>query len=738
MSKISIDKKKKYITGGVTAVAISVAACGAGMVAEKKQEVLNDTLYGANMSEAAVNVENIATGTDAVSDTVSEEELIDKLSANVNVEEKDIYKDETVYAFADASGKPKEILVNEVLKNTDGKAVLTDKTDLKDIENIKGDETFAQDGDTITWQAAGNDITYQGRSDKELPVNVSLSYYLDGSKVTPEQLAGASGRVKIRIDYTNNAAVTKEINGHKEDVYVPFIAVTGMVLPENFTNVTVTNGKCMAQGESNIVVGFGMPGLKDSIKSDGSDFSEELNIPDYVEVEADVVDFALDMTATVVLDGSAMNIAGELDMSALDDVVASLSDATAQLVDGSGQLSEGTATLLEKMSEFNLGVGTLKSGIDSLSEKSDTLITGLGTIDASAQSISNAIAYLDASLNTAMTEEAKKAAYDQAYAQASAAAVGTIDAQAETIANNAAETVKTTFTAEGGTYDTIKSSVDTTIASMLANEQTQAAIASDVQSAVAGAVSSSDKTAVIVGALTQTYMQAGMDQQTAYAQALSDVQALAAAAGNAAASTTVADVQSSIMAADMGTVVATTCEQVAIETAKQTAVAVAKQTAETAAGQAAGAAAIQGVESAKSQIATQIEAVQANGYSLVTGSAALAQGTGNVQSALPLLKEGIAALKSGASTLTNGSTLLVDGVSTLNDGATTLKDGMAAYDTEAISKIINSYNGDVKSLVDRLSAVATASTEYDTFTMHEEGVAATTKFIIKTEEIKAE
>jgi putative membrane protein len=795
----NIDKKMKYITGGVAAMAMSVAACAAGVDARSSQDAGAGNRYDAG---TVLNETELATDADTDeeasasddTDSVSDEELVDKLTSSVDVSEKDIYKDETVYAFADPSGKTTDILVNEVLKNTDNSSKLTDKTDLTDIENVKGDETFTVDGDTITWDANGNDITYQGKSTKELPVNVAVSYYLDGKEVKPEDIAGKSGKVKIRFDYTNNETVVKEINGRDEDINVPFVAVTGMVLGDNFSNVTVTNGRSVSQGDSNIVIGFGMPGFMDSIKASSEDFSEDVDVPDYFEVEADVTDFSLDMTATVVVDGSAMNISGEIDTESLDDMMDSLSDATSQLVDGTGELSDGVATLLEKMGEFDTGVGTLKAGIDTLASKSDSLVAGIGTIDSSAQSISGAISTLDTALNTPMTDAAKKSAYDTAYNSASKAAKKAVkksvsaqlakgSTQYNTIKSQASTNFSTMFTSEDAQNTAAKTASDTAVSTVTESltsentiisgtiEQVAEALQPQIYAALLSAYTSGANTGATqgIGAVAQQMQQMGaalpLDEATiggiasqvetgvgANEQVQASLSASATQIATAIAQSVVPQVATGVATNVASTVATSTTKSVmdtiandyadtigeSVADACQTAaVTAATQAAGEAAGQAAGEAAIQGAESAKSQIASQIEATQANGYSLVTGASALAAGTSTLDNAAPALADGIAALKTGAGTLADGSSQLVDGVSTLNDGALTLKDGMQTYDTEAISKIVNSYNGDIRSLVERLSAVASASSEYDTFTMHEDGVGATTKFIIKTAGIEA-
>ena len=171
-------------------------------------------------------------------------------------------KDETVYIVTDASGNPTNITVNDQLKNKDGAATLVDKTDLKDIVNVNGDGSYTENSDgTITWETESADVYYQGTTDKTLPVTVSLSYQLDGKDIRPEDLAGKSGHVKIRFDYKNTATMKEKVGGKEEDVTVPFAMISGAILPmDKFTNVSVTNGKIMGDGQNNIVVGMAFPG----------------------------------------------------------------------------------------------------------------------------------------------------------------------------------------------------------------------------------------------------------------------------------------------------------------------------------------------------------------------------------------------------------------------------------------------------------------------------------------------
>ena len=283
----------------------------------------------------------------------------------------DVYKEETVYVNADATGNSDEVTVSDWLKNS-GRVSgnLTDESILKEIKNVKGDETFTENGDQLTWNTAGEDIYYQGTTDKELPVSVKLTYFLDGKEVKPDELKGKSGHLKIQVQYTNNEKKTVTVDGKEEEVYTPFVMMTGMILPnETFSNVTIDNGKVISDGSRNIVVGFGIPGLKDSLDLDEETTKEAedkgVTIPENFEMEADVTDFTMSSTFTVALTDllDDMDMDNIIDVDSLKDSLNELEDAALELVSGSGTLADGASTLADGVSSYTAGADELNAGI---------------------------------------------------------------------------------------------------------------------------------------------------------------------------------------------------------------------------------------------------------------------------------------------------------------------------------------------------------------------------------------
>ena len=259
--------RNKKITQAMALAMTGIMVANAGM----------GSVYASDAAAASVEEE-----TEAVTEKETETEVETETETETETEKKKSTKEETVYVKASPAGETQEIIVSDWLKNTDGNTSISDKSDLTDIKNVKGDETFSQDGDTLTWDANGSDIYYQGTSTKSLPVSVNVTYYLDGKEISADDLAGKSGHVKMVYQYTNHMK--------QGEIYTPFVLFTGMILPgDNFSNVKVNNGKSISDGDKNIVIGVGLPGLEDSLKIKGSDILDDmdidLDIPESFEVE---------------------------------------------------------------------------------------------------------------------------------------------------------------------------------------------------------------------------------------------------------------------------------------------------------------------------------------------------------------------------------------------------------------------------------------------------------------------
>ena len=340
-------------------------------------------------------------------------------------------KNEVVYIMADASGNCDKVVVSDWLKNTKGSTDISDVSDLKDITNTKGNAKYNLDSNgNLTWNADGKDVHYQGTSDKKPPVSVKVSYKLDGKEISPEDIAGKSGKVTIRFDYTNNETKTVNIGGKDEEIKVPFAMVSGIMLDSyRFSNVKVTNGKQIESGKSDMIVGMAFPGLSESIDLDGMKDKakdedakkkiEDIQIPEYVEITANAKNFELQQTMTM----ASSDVLSQLDMTSdtidtssltdsmdelskgmndLEDGGTQLQDGTTDLVKGTGDLKKGTSELSAKSKDLDDGAGKLQNGAKqlgdgakSLNDGAAALSSGLGSIDTGAGSLSSGLSDLD-------------------------------------------------------------------------------------------------------------------------------------------------------------------------------------------------------------------------------------------------------------------------------------------------------------------------------------------------------
>lgn len=302
----------------VVLTAASLVGCGSKTAAITGTDTAYVTEMAAGSTEAAI--------TQAITNELA---VSNKSTLATNT------RQETVYVFNDASGNKNHITVNE--KITD---------------------------------ANGNETLNKTESSENAPVTMKVTYKLDGKEIKPEDLAGKSGKVTIRFDYTNNQKKTVTINGKKQTVAVPFTMITGMMLPTDvFSNVEVTNGKLTKVGDNIVAVGMTMPGLKDTMNLKFNDKSLDLDIPEYFELTADVKDFSLDMTMSVATSNllSDMN-ADDITLDDLKKTVASLDDAATQLADGTVSLQDGTQQLSDAIPALTDGVDQLNTGASSLKD----------------------------------------------------------------------------------------------------------------------------------------------------------------------------------------------------------------------------------------------------------------------------------------------------------------------------------------------------------------------------------
>lgn len=613
-------------------------------------------------------------------------------------------KDETVYVLANPDGSARRVIVSDYLSNPDGADTIADVSNLEKIQNVKGDEAFA-DG---VWQAKGNEIYYQGDSSEALPVELKISATLDGTEIAPADLAGRSGHVTLRFDYAVSASYTKDA----ETVAMPFAVITGALLDnEVFANVSVKNGQAVNDGDRTVAVGLCVPGLTAGLKLE----NDKVELPEYLEISADVKNFSLPVTVTLATNEAfaALDADKLQDADALKEAADKLTDAMTQLLDGSNQLYNGLNDLKDGTTNLNNGINQLADGTDSLAAGADTLSTGLTTLTANNETLvggarqvfetllaqANA-ALIQAGVDATLTAEnyadvlgklVEAVSEEGVTAQARAQVEAAVRAQADAVRSEVTKAVRPQVEAQ--VTEAVKENV---MAQILA---TQNLTMEKYEAAQKAGLVTDAQRQQLEGALNQQMQTAQVQQviaQQTEAQMTSD---------------TVADLIEQNTEEQIGLLVDQNMQS----------------------------------ETVQAQIAAACEQgaplvtlkAQLDSYNtFYTGLIAYTNGASDAASGAAQLKTGADTLQSGAAQLKDAMPALTDGVNKLVDGAKALADGLTTFDADGVSKLTGAINEDLDPLLARAQLLIEAAQSYNNYSGLAEGMDGAVRFIYRTDAIE--
>lgn len=563
---------------------------------------------------------------------------------------------ETVYVIANADGSAKKVIVSQKYDPDDPNAAQEARSSLTDAVNVKDDNCW------------------QGTTDKPLPVTMHITYTLDGKSVSADALAGKSGHVAMRFDYENTQYETKTIAGKSQRIYVPFAVLTGAILDsDNFRNVSVTNGKLVDDGDHTVVVGMAFPGLQENLALD----TDKLEIPSYVEVSADVTDFSIETTLTVVTN-SVFNDVDEdkLDKDALDELsddLDKLTDAMEQLMDGSDELFDGLDTLLDKSHELADGVGQLSSGLKKLDANSAQLNEGAKTVFNTLLDTANKQLQANESLSEAgITIPALTISN---YADVLNGVIAKLDPDS-VIAQAEAAARQQVTAAVRAQEDTVRAAV---------TEQVRQNVSDNVTAAV--------KASVLEGVLKSQ----GMTQEQ-YEVADDTVKIAIGSAVDAKMNT--AEVQQNISATVSAQMASPEVKALIDQNTEQQISLLIEQNMNS------------------ETVRAQIDAATAQASAGAKQLLALRQQLDSYNTfyvGLQTYTAGVAEAAAGAVKLDKNMPDLIDGVKKLRDGSLELADGIKELNEEGIEKLVDAFDGDLTELSDRLQATVDVSRDYRSF-----------------------
>lgn len=580
-------------------------------------------------------------------------------------------KDETVYVVTESDGSQSDLIVSDHLKNKCGKDKIEDVSTLTDIENVKGKEKFTREDDgSLSWNAKGNDIYYEGKTDQEAPVSMDIKYYLDDKEVDGADLSGKTGKVKIVINYTNNTS----LNGTK----VPFVVLTGMVLEnDTFQNVTVSSGKVIDDGQKSFIVGMAAPGVADTLGIS----EEELGFGSTVEITGDAKEFAPEDMMTVVTNDFFQDIdTSELNAGNLDSQIDQLDSAAKQLVAGTNTLYKGIETLNSSSATLAAGVSKLNQGAAKIDENTKTALQGSKDLAAGSQ-------FLSSQLNSKLTDMSEGVAKMNTAANAIGQYVAGIN-----------EGLNGDGTA---TNPGLVKGADDLVAGMKTAKETldqgatadQTALAYLEQQHTARTINDADYTKL------KTLIEGSEKAQTGVSASLDTTGKLGGGAAKIAAG------------------------------AKQLQGAMAGNGSE----KNPGLTNVSGQLTAGVQeMAKQLGAATSETGELSVGLNKLITGSSKLAAGEEQLSDGASELAAGMNELYSKSGLLINGIGQLDAGSKKLNDGMSQFYKEGIGKIVSLYNDKLKGTVNNAESLVAAGKAYNTFTQVPDGMDGTVKFIYRT------
>lgn len=313
-------------------------------------------------------------------------------------------KSETVYAVMNGDGSIKSTTVSEHLYSASGLANVTDKTTLTDIQNTESDAEFTQNGEELVWNTNDTDVYYKGNTDKALPIDVKVTYALDGQEAALEDIIGKSGHLTVTVNLKNNETGTVNVNGKDRTIVTPLITAVGVILGGDASNVTAEHGMIESAAKSSVAAFVTLPGVKDSLSGLLPD--EVNSIEDYLQdtvtVEADVEDFTCpQVMVACATSTAALGTSNVFDLSSindltdginqLNDAMSQLMDGASQLVDGTSQLANGVLALLDGANTLNNGAAALDDGLGQLTNGLDTLSANNAALNAGAQQVADGV-----------------------------------------------------------------------------------------------------------------------------------------------------------------------------------------------------------------------------------------------------------------------------------------------------------------------------------------------------------
>ena len=280
-------------------------------------------------------------------------------------------KEEVVYAILDNSGKVDGLYVVNSFTSHD----VVDYGDYENIKNLTTTDEITQDGDKISFHTDADKIYYQGDlKTKEIPWNIEIHYWMDGTEYSAEDLAGKSGKLKITMEITEN----KKCDVSFWDGYA--LQASLALDTKKCENIEAPDATIANVGSDKQLSYIIMPGK-------GAD----------ITISADVKDFEMD---AIAINGTKLNLEFDFDKDDLLGQVTDIQDAIKELNNGANDLNDGAVDLNDGANALKDGATQLKDGTKDMYDGTVSLKDGANTLNEGVKSLNDGIETVQTALNT--------------------------------------------------------------------------------------------------------------------------------------------------------------------------------------------------------------------------------------------------------------------------------------------------------------------------------------------------
>lgn len=612
------------------------------------------------------------------------------LASSSSVFASEVKKDEAVYITMNSKGSILNTTVSDWLHSDDGFNNFKDTSDLKNIINVKGNDTPVINGNSATWNSKAADIFYQGNTDKELPLTFSITYKLNGKVIEPADLAGKSGKVEIKVKIINKDKHQININGENKTIYTPFLSATVVTLPmDNFKNAVVNSGEMISDGNNNIITFLSIPGLKESLDIE----DKENKIKDELTITADADNFSLPsiiITSTCKLP-SIDKIDAASSIDELQNGLSDLKDASSKILNGIGSLNNGSDKLNKGIGSLYDGVSSLYSGSLKLKDGTNGIYTGLSSAKSGSEKLNSGMDQLKAGSSELIKNSAdlyNGASELNSGLKGLQSGISSLNSGADKLLTGASS-AKEGYSEQMAQYKALEANLEAIINTLNPNDENQKPLIDSLNKELYGLKSVTD----------------GYSSKIA--------PGLTALEGGLQGLKNSIDNPTNKITENTPTLKA----------------------------------AVNQLYEGSASLKDGTDKFKGGIYQLNAGLSDAAKGAADLNTGLGKLYAGSSSLNKGETDLSNGILTAKKGVSDIKEGSNQLYNGTSElksnyekFNSDGISELSDKLDekiNDINELLDEKDALVKLSKDYKVFSGDSENVEGSTKFIFKTEEIKA-